>query len=44
MERVRKMERNDKEALRERTDTERNKGERGRTEQCTDDRGVPWRD
>ena len=44
MERVRKMERNDKEAPRERTDTERHKRERGRTEQCADDRGVPWRD
>ena len=41
--RKRKKERNEKEARRERTDN-RNAGERGRTEQCADDRGVPWRE
>ena len=40
MERVRKKERNEEGAPRERTGTERSKGGKGRTEQCTDNRGV----
>ena len=41
---VRKKERIEQEDSRERTDTEEDRGGRGRTEQCADDRGVPWRD
>ena len=42
MKRIRKREIIEKEAPKEWTGSERNKGGRGRTEQCTDDVRVPW--